>query len=523
MEIQADGDSYIEEWFSQEISGERAYSMDLELEAITLQYPAFRCGGSKGADHAANWIHERMLSIGLESTKEEFEFTTWDLTSRASLQIEDGAHYGGDWITIESFQCEQLSWPTPEGGVTTDLVILPLPPAADYSHIGTKPIDIEAWDAVNTTDKVLVTGKEVRWIDGWEREFIQKLRNQPPAAVVFTWWYEWMNSSSVITYSSGGGRPLGQNGPYLWDLGIPLGTVNFQDGRMLIAGASMNLTSEIEIPSKIGTGEHINVVGSIQGHDLHGKILITAHYDTVMTPGFCDNGAGISGLLELARAFQNAVDQGIYLPEMSLEFVAFASEEMGMLGSINYMIQHASELGDVVAVINLDCIGSDRLVVTRTTILADPDIQGLVSESASDLEIPIQTTTPGGSDQECFRSPYWAEAILRTYWDIEAGIASVHPVESSCMLMSEPISLSQTSQLENGYIHTILDSSLSTSTLGWIEAEDLGDHINVAALAVVRISPSAYGEGGNSMAWIFVPMVVGAILLLSFLSKERIK
>jgi parallel beta-helix repeat protein len=42
-----------------------------------------------------------------------------------------------------------------------------------------------------------------------------------------------------------------------------------------------------------------------------------------------------------------------------------------------------------------------------------------------------------------------------------------------------------------GWIHTSYDNSTSTATLNWVEVEDLENHIKVAALTVMRISPNA--------------------------------
>jgi hypothetical protein len=40
-----------------------------------------------------------------------------------------------------------------------------------------------------------------------------------------------------------------------------------------------------------------------------------------------------------------------------------------------------------------------------------------------------------------------------------------------------------------GWAHTSYDNSTSTETLSWIEVDDLEDHIKVAALTVMRVSP----------------------------------
>ncbi len=40
-----------------------------------------------------------------------------------------------------------------------------------------------------------------------------------------------------------------------------------------------------------------------------------------------------------------------------------------------------------------------------------------------------------------------------------------------------------------GWIHTSYDNSTSTQTVDWVNASRLGDHIRIAALTILRISP----------------------------------
>jgi len=71
------------------VNGSRAYEYDLELERIAYEHYAFRSGGSQGGEEAAYWIKEQFESFGLDASLEPFEFTTWDLSSKPSLIIDD--------------------------------------------------------------------------------------------------------------------------------------------------------------------------------------------------------------------------------------------------------------------------------------------------------------------------------------------------------------------------------------------------------------------------------------------------
>jgi hypothetical protein len=471
------------------VNGSRAYNYDLELENIASRHHAFRSGGSTGANETANWIKTQFESFGLVTHLEPFSFTTWDVLDRPSFLVDDDGNQNTtiDQIVISPFQCEHFSWPTPEDGVFADLVILPLPSAADRSEIGLRPINMTAWNAVDTTGKIVLIGREVRMSSNWHQTYVNKLTAQPPAAVVYTWWYDWMSYVPDF-FNSAGGRPLGDYGPYYWNLHVPLGFVNYEDGLWIRNRENtINVYGYVSIRAVIGTGTHYNVIGKINGYENPEKqVIISGHYDTVVSSGFCDNGAGTAGVIELAKVFSDIFNEGIYKPHYTLFFVAFASEELGLVGSINYIRQHKSEMPNITAVINLDGIGSDDFRVTPTNPANGFDLDEVVLDAAEDLGITAASETPGASDHESFRDPSWANYIYNLNWGLEAGISDATPVESSALLISRPLFYYEA---PSGWIHTSYDNSTSTETLEWVEVEDLENHIKVAALAIVRISP----------------------------------
>jgi hypothetical protein len=477
------------------VNGTSAYNYDLELEKIalnhTLSHYSFRAGGSSGANATADWIMEQFESFGLEAYKESFQFTTWDLLSKPALIIDDDGNPSttSDQTTINSFQSEHYSWPTPQNGVFADLVILPLPPAANYYELGMNPINTAEWNAIDTTGKILLIGREVRLAYSWQETYKNKLSEQTPAAVVYTWWYEWMSFVPDF-FSSAGGRPASAWGPYYWDLEIPVGFVNYDDGLLIRNGeSSQDVSAQVKIEASIGYGPHYNVIGRLTGYKYPNKfVIVSGHYDTIMSGGFCDNGAGTAGVIELARIFTEADESGLLHPKYTILFIAFAGEEICLVGSINYVMQHETEMNQIVAVINLDCIGSDDLYVTETNSGTDFDLDELILKSAQDLGISAQSEEPGGSDQESFRNPSWANDIYYWYWGLEAGIADVTPVNSSTMLIAYPLMYSDKWNMGTpGWIHTSYDNSTSTTTLNWVEVGDLENHLKVAALSILRI------------------------------------
>lgn len=492
------------------VNGSRAYEFGLQLENITLSHYSYRSGGSSGALEAAYWIKNKLEGFGINAGLEGFSFVSWNLLSKPTFIIDLDGNFNtkNDQINVESFESEHLSWHTMNGGVFSDLVILPLPPASDLSEIGLRPINMTEWNAVDTTSKIILTGREIRWSSDWEQVFVEKISAQPPLAVVYTWWYDWM-AFTPIMHSSAGGKPLSTFGPYLWNNEIPAGSVKFEDGLNIRNLEKLtNVSAYVLIDSQIGLGTHYNVLGKIDGWESPNKyVIVSAHYDSVTCAGFCDNGAGSAGLLEIAKILADAVRNGTYIPRYTILFIAFTSEEFGLVGAINYIAQHKNEVPNIMAVINLDCIGSDSLRVTQTESIDGFDLDEIIARAASDLNIQISYEAPGGSDQEAFRNPSWADSFYSFYWGLNANISDATPVKSSAMLISYPLLYYDKWALgEPGWIHTSYDNS---TTQNWVELDDLGNHIKVAVLALLRICPTfqiliegPYYEEGVGEYWI---------------------
>jgi len=490
------------------VNGTNAYDYALKLEEIALNHSvskySFRVGGSVGAFETAKWVKAQFESSGLEAYMESFEFTNWSLLSKPELVID----HDGNQFAIESFQSAHYSWPTSQSGVFADLVVLPLPEADNHNEVGRHSIDTTLWNAIDTAGKIVLIGREVRWSGSWEQTFESKLTAQPPVAVIYTWWYDWMSFTPPV-FGSGGGRPLSVLGAYYWNLEIPVGWVDYEDG-LLIRDREheLDVSARFSINSVIGFGSHYNVVGRLEGSvDPEKFIVVSGHYDTVMTNGFCDNAAGTAGVIELARVFSEAFENGLYAPNCTILFVAFSSEELGLVGSINYVRQHEAKMEDIIAVVNVDCIGNDKLAISETPD-DDLNLDELVLEAARDLHVSARLISPGGSDQEAFRNPAGSN-LFYMRWGLDANISDAVPVKSSTMISSSPILYSDKwSQEKPGWIHTSYDNSTSTQTLGWVEPDDLQDHIQVAALTVMLISPKAPSAPSAPFPWLTPTTIV---------------
>jgi Zn-dependent M28 family amino/carboxypeptidase len=108
-----------------------------------------------------------------------------------------------------------------------------------------------------------------------------------------------------------------------------------------------------------------NVVAIKPGLGGTNIYVVGAHYDTVdppidnvtVCPGADDNGSGVAGMLETARAIKD------YSFRDTIIFIAFDSEEMGYHGSINFVDTHTTE----------------NPLLTNSTTFYRPAIRGMIS------------------------------------------------------------------------------------------------------------------------------------------------
>ncbi len=96
-----------------------------------------------------------------------------------------------------------------------------------------------------------------------------------------------------------------------------------------------------------------NVVAYKTGTRYPGRqIVVGGHFDAVrVSPGADDNGSGTVGTMEIARALAGVET------EMTFIFIAFDSEESGLVGSHHYANAAAARGDTIVYMLNMDMIG----------------------------------------------------------------------------------------------------------------------------------------------------------------------
>lgn len=181
---------------------------------------------------------------------------------------------------------------------------------------------------------------------------------------------------------------------------------------------TVNLTTNLE--RTFSTTE--NVLGIVRGTELPDEyIVIGAHYDhlghgearTSLTPdelaalpweervhhGADDNASGTAAVLELAAHFAATGSR------RSLLFICFSGEELGILGSLNYVRNATVPLESCVAMLNMDMIGRVRdSVITVQGLGSATEWTEILDTAASGsgLEVKRFDDGVGGSDYTSF-------------------------------------------------------------------------------------------------------------------------
>ena len=119
-------------------------------------------------------------------------------------------------------------------------------------------------------------------------------------------------------------------------------------------------TVEVSVTNKfIRNHETQNVIGYLEGLKKDSLIVFTAHYDHLgrmgkdtMFPGANDNASGVSLLLNLMKHFSKKQ------PDYTTVFIAFAAEEIGLVGSSYFTSHPTFPLNKIKFLINFDLAGT---------------------------------------------------------------------------------------------------------------------------------------------------------------------
>jgi Zn-dependent M28 family amino/carboxypeptidase len=132
---------------------------------------------------------------------------------------------------------------------------------------------------------------------------------------------------------------------------IPVVGASFADGAALAQAGS---TARV----KVAESTNVNVIADLKGRNRDNIVMAGAHLDSVPEgPGINDNGSGSAALLE------TAILMGKLRPENSVRFAWWGAEELGLIGSTDYVANlPAAELDKIAMYLNYDMVGSPNYI-----------------------------------------------------------------------------------------------------------------------------------------------------------------
>jgi Zn-dependent M28 family amino/carboxypeptidase len=170
-------------------------------------------------------------------------------------------------------------------------------------------------------------------------------------------------------------------------VGIPVVGASFAQGQALAAAGS---TAQVKVDFL--TRHSFNVIAELAGRNNDNVVMAGAHLDSVPAgPGINDNGSGSAALLEIAQAMSKL------RPENTVRFAWWGAEELGLIGSTQWVAQQSqAELDRIALYLNFDMIGSPNYIF----MVYDAD--------ESSFPAPAGVTIPEGSEaiEELFESFY---------------------------------------------------------------------------------------------------------------------
>lgn len=236
---------------------------------------------------------------------------------------------------------------------------------------------------------------------------------------------------------------------------IPAVAVSYETGfalKRLIGKGETVVRVDVQNTAHATTAYH--VLGDVPGQT--GEvILVGAHYDGHdISQGAMDDGSGACQVMELARLFGPFKGQ----LRRTVRCMAFACEELGVLGSTEYVKAHRDALGEIALMINLDGAvggGAKGFGYAGLEEIAEA-VKRIARETGYALKVSNQLVT--ASDN----FPFYME-----------GVPAI------TMFAKEP-----DRAVGRGYSHTAMD------TLDKVNDRDMRECAMVAARVILRLSQS---------------------------------
>ncbi len=283
-----------------------------------------RTSGFEGEQQAADYIKKQFESFGLETNMTDFPVEAY-LCNTVKLSVNTDVD-----TPIESVKVINFSSSTPKEGIRAEIVSVSMGSNAEYSGKNVK-------------------GK-IALIQRGGEKFVDKAERAKSNGAVAAIFYDPMEEGSFsATFGSNSTIP----------------GVGLQKADALIIEAKLAEGKTVEanllVDSVTKASKSQNIFGLYKSSNNPDKkqIIISAHYDGVDTPAANDNASGLATILEIARVLTSEKPELPY----DIQFMAFGSEEIGLIGSSDYAHSLDSLTTQrTLAMINFDMVGVGETV-----------------------------------------------------------------------------------------------------------------------------------------------------------------
>lgn len=169
-----------------------------------------------------------------------------------------------------------------------------------------------------------------------------------------------------------------------------------------------------------------NIAAILEGSDenlKHEYLVVGAHLDHVGSqagevyyPGANDNASGSAAVMQIAEAF---IKSSVKL-KRSIIFTLFASEEQGLFGAEYFVQNPPVDLNNIVAMLNMDCIGSGDSIQIGNGKSA-PNLWQIFydTDQQSDKLMIERTWSGGGADATPFHNKGIPIAYIVSFYSYE--------------------------------------------------------------------------------------------------------
>jgi Zn-dependent M28 family amino/carboxypeptidase len=183
-----------------------------------------------------------------------------------------------------------------------------------------------------------------------------------------------------------------------------------------------------------------NVVATLQGSkNPDTYYIIGGHYDDILSagdpfttvPGADDNAGGVAAAIELARVMK----KNDYHPSGTIEFIAFAAEELGLWGSYNYAYNASFSSKDIKFVLNNDMILYEPQPEAAWSVnILDYDNSHELRKRAEDMTAKFTSLSYHNDNTHNRQSdsyPFFQNGFDAIFFYSDAGDPNYHSIEDT--------------------------------------------------------------------------------------------